>query len=104
MLDTEHLEGSLAAAVAEAEQHHADLLSYSPEQLLTGFRQQLLMPLIFGELAMTYSPHRVSDPAMPDAAANGQYLLVRAAAHRQLGGFGVGRHRFAGRRGPGPPL
>ena len=49
--DTEHLEGSLAAAVAEAEQHRADLLSYSPEQLLTGVRQQLLMPLIFGELA-----------------------------------------------------
>jgi glycosyltransferase involved in cell wall biosynthesis len=84
---TEHLEGSLAAAVAEAEQHHADLLSYAPEQLLTGFRQQLLMPLIFGELAMRYSPRRVSDAAMPDAAASGQYLLVRAAAHRQIGGF-----------------
>jgi glycosyltransferase involved in cell wall biosynthesis len=85
--DTEHLEGSLATAVAEAVEHHADLLSYSPEQLLNGFRQQLLMPLIFGELAMKYSPRRVSDPAMPDAAANGQYLLVRAAAHRQIGGF-----------------
>jgi glycosyltransferase involved in cell wall biosynthesis len=83
--DTEHLEGSLAAAVAEASQ--ADLLSYSPEQLLTGVRQQLIMPLIFGELAMRYSPRRVSDPALPDAAANGQYLLVRAAAHHQVGGF-----------------
>jgi glycosyltransferase involved in cell wall biosynthesis len=85
--DTEHLEGSLAAAVAEAEEHHADLLSYSPEQLLTGLRQCLLMPLIFGELAMRYSPRRVSDPALPDAAANGQYLLARATVHRQLGGF-----------------
>jgi glycosyltransferase involved in cell wall biosynthesis len=85
--DTEHLEGSLAAAVAEAETHHSDLLSYSPEQLLTGVRQQLIMPLIFGELAMKYSPRRVSDPALPDAAANGQYLLVRTAAHRKIGGF-----------------
>jgi glycosyltransferase involved in cell wall biosynthesis len=85
--DTEHLEGSLAAAVAEAEAHNVDLLSYSPEQLLTGIRQQLLMPVIFGELAMQYSPRRVSDPAMPDAAANGQYLLVRASTHRTLGGF-----------------
>ncbi|MDR3764735.1 MAG: glycosyltransferase family 2 protein [Acidobacteriota bacterium] len=85
--DTEHLEDSLAAAVAEAGAHNADLLSYSPEQLLTGIRQQLLMPLIFGELAFQYSPRRVSDPAMPDAAANGQYILVRAAAHRKLGGF-----------------
>ena len=86
--DTEHLEGSLAAAVAEAEQHKADLLSYSPEQILTGFRQQLLMPVIFGELALKYSPRRVSDPALPDAAANGQYLLARAAVHRKIGGFG----------------
>jgi glycosyltransferase involved in cell wall biosynthesis len=85
--DTEHLEGSLAAAVTEAEAHQADLLSYSPEQLLTGIRQQLLMPVIFGELAQQYSPRRVSDPALPDAAANGQYLLVRANAHRELGGF-----------------
>jgi len=85
--DTEHLEGSLAAAVAEAEEHRADLLSYSPEQLLTGIRQQLLMPVVFGELAFQYSPRRVSDPAMPDAAANGQYLLVRASTHRALGGY-----------------
>lgn len=85
--DTEHLEGSLAAAVAEAEEHKVDLLSYSPEQVLTGIRQRLLMPLIFGELAAQYSPRRVNDPTLPDAAANGQYILVRAAVHRKLGGF-----------------
>jgi glycosyltransferase involved in cell wall biosynthesis len=85
--DTEHLEGSLAAAVAEAEEYSADLLSYSPEQILTGVRQPLVMPLIFGELALQYSPWRVNDPALPDAAANGQYLLARAAAQRKIGGF-----------------
>jgi glycosyltransferase involved in cell wall biosynthesis len=85
--DTEHLEGSLAGAVAEAEEHKVDMLSYSPKQILTGVRQQLLMPLIFGELAQRYSPRSVSDPALPDAAANGQYLLVRTAAHRKIGGF-----------------
>jgi glycosyltransferase involved in cell wall biosynthesis len=85
--DTEHIEGSLAAAVAEAEQHKTDLLSYSPEQVLAGIRQQLIMPVIFGELALQYSPRRVSDPALPDAAANGQYLLVHAKVHRRIGGF-----------------
>jgi glycosyltransferase involved in cell wall biosynthesis len=85
--DTEHLEGSLAAAVVEAARHKADLLSYSPEQVLAGIRQQLIMPVIFGELALQYSPRRVSDPALPDAAANGQYLLVRAKVHRRIGGF-----------------
>ena len=78
--DTEHLEGSLAAAVAEAKKHKADLLSYSPEQLLTGVRQRLLMPLIFAARAVRYSPRRINDPAQPDAAANGHYLLARATA------------------------
>jgi len=85
--DTEHLESSLAAAVAEAEAHHADLLSYSPEQITTGLCQHSLMPLIFAELVSTYNPRRISDPAHPDAAANGQYLLVSAEAHRNVGGF-----------------
>jgi glycosyltransferase involved in cell wall biosynthesis len=85
--DTEHLEGSLAAAHAEAEHYQADMLSYSPEQLLTGVRQRLVMPLIFGELAVRFSPRRVNDPTLPDAAANGQYMLVRAAAHQAVGGF-----------------
>ncbi len=85
--DTEHLDGSLATALAEAEQYRADMLSYSPEQLLTGVRQRLVMPLIFGELAVRYSPRRVSDPALPDAAANGQYLFVRAISHQRVGGF-----------------
>jgi glycosyltransferase involved in cell wall biosynthesis len=85
--DTEHLPGSLAAAVAEAAKYTADLLSYSPEQILKGIRQRLIMPLIFGELAVRYSPRRINDPAQPDAAANGQYLLARATAHKQVGGF-----------------
>jgi len=85
--DTEHLPGSLSAAVAAAAKNKAALLSYSPEQVLTGVRQQLLMPLIFGELAVRYSPRRINDPGLPDAAANGQYLLARATAHQQVGGF-----------------
>jgi glycosyltransferase involved in cell wall biosynthesis len=92
--DTEHLPGSLAAAVAEATEAKADLLSYSPEQLLTGIRQQLVMPVVFGELAFDYSPRRVSDPDMPDAAANGQYLLVCAKSLPQVGGLAAVSHEL----------
>src|SRR5271169_6460491 len=35
--DTVHLPGSLARALAEAEEKHADLLSYSPEQIAVTF-------------------------------------------------------------------
>ncbi len=84
--DTEHAPGSLAAAVQEAEQHGADLLSLSPEQQVEGFWERALMPVIFSELAVTFRPRDVSDPAKPVAAANGQYLLIRRGVYQEVGG------------------
>jgi glycosyltransferase involved in cell wall biosynthesis len=84
--DTIHKTGSLARAVAEAEQHGAALLSYSPEQEVRGFREKAVMPVIFSELAATYPPKKVNDPASPVAAANGQYLLISRDAYDAVGG------------------
>jgi glycosyltransferase involved in cell wall biosynthesis len=84
--DTMHKPGSLARAVAEAERHGAVLLSYSPEQEVHGLAQRTLMPLIFAELACTYRPQEVSDPSSPQAAANGQYLLLTREAYEAVGG------------------
>src|SRR5262249_24477258 len=67
--DTVHKPGSLARAVAEAEQHEAALLSYSPEQEVRTFWEKAVMPVIFAELAATYPPKEVKDPASPIAAA-----------------------------------
>src|ERR1700747_1341954 len=74
--DTVHKPGSLARAVAEADQHGATLLSYSPEQEVHGFWEKAVMPVIFAELAATYPPTKVNDPASRLAAANGQYLMI----------------------------
>jgi len=84
--DTFHLPGSLAAAVKEAEKRGVDLLSYSPEQEAVTWAENILMPVVFADLARTYPPARVSDPADPIAAANGQYILVRRKAYEELGG------------------
>jgi len=84
--DTVHRPGSLARALEEARQHGAGLLSYSPGQDVRGFLQRALMPLIFAELACTYRPAQVSDPASPAAAANGQYLLIARPVYDQIGG------------------
>jgi hypothetical protein len=84
--DTVHKPGSLARALAEVEQHHADLLSYSPEQEVHGFWEKAIMPVIFAELARTYRPSDVSDPRLPAAAANGQYLLIARGAYDAVGG------------------
>jgi glycosyltransferase involved in cell wall biosynthesis len=84
--DTFHYPGSLASAVAEAEQRGVDLLSYSPEQEVVSFAERALMPLVFAELVLNYQPERINDPSQPDAAANGQYLLVRRTVYELLNG------------------
>ena len=84
--DTVHRPGSLARALAEANQHGAALLSYSPEQEVHGLWQKAVMPVIFAELAATYPPAKVNDPASPLAAANGQYLLISREAYDSVGG------------------
>jgi cellulose synthase/poly-beta-1,6-N-acetylglucosamine synthase-like glycosyltransferase len=89
--DTVHEPGDLSRSVHEAEKYDARLLSYSPRQIVTGFWQRAVMPLIFSELASVYPPKQVSDPANRLAAANGQFLLVERDAY-----FSVGGHRAVG--------
>jgi hypothetical protein len=84
--DTVHMPGSLDRAVTEAEEHGADLLSYSPEQEVRTFWEKAVMPVIFAELATTYPPQAVNDPASPVAAANGQYLMISREAYDAVGG------------------
>jgi len=84
--DTVHASGSLARALAEAREHGAALLSYSPAQEVHGFWERAVMPVVFAELAGAYRPADVCDPAKPVAAANGQYLLVEREAYFAAGG------------------
>jgi hypothetical protein len=62
------------------------MLSYSPRQVVTGFWQRALMPLIFCELALSYPPEKISDPESTLAAANGQFILIRQDAYFAVGG------------------
>lgn len=90
--DTVHEPGDLSRSLREAEKHRASLVSYSPRQIVTGFWQRAVMPLIFSELASVYPPKQVNDPEKRIAAANGQFLLVESEAY-----FSVGGHRAIGR-------
>lgn len=84
--DTVHEPGDLRRAIHEATRQKAGMLSYSPRQIVKGFWQRALMPLVFCELALAYPPGKVSDPNQRIAAANGQFLLVEREAYRKLGG------------------
>ncbi|HSZ60636.1 MAG TPA: glycosyltransferase family 2 protein [Terriglobales bacterium] len=84
--DTVHQPGSLQRALAEAKKEQADLLSYSPKQVVVTFTERAVMPVIFAELAAQYPPHKVRDQNSKIVAANGQYILVRRAAYDAIGG------------------
>ena len=90
--DTLHEAGNLVRALKESEKQGVAMLSYSPRQLVTGFWQSALMPLVFSELATVYPPGQVNDPGNRLAAANGQFLMVERGAYFAVGGHeGVGR-------------
>lgn len=84
--DTVHETGSASRAMVEADRHEVALLSFSPRQIVHGFWQRALMPLVFSELAMAYPPAKVSDPESKLAAANGQFLLMRREVYFKNGG------------------
>jgi hypothetical protein len=84
--DTVHRPGSLARAVTEAAENNADLLSYSPEQLAVTFWEMAVLPVVFAELARQYPPKKVCAPDSPEAAANGQYILIKRASYAAVGG------------------
>jgi glycosyltransferase involved in cell wall biosynthesis len=90
--DTLHETNDISRSLREADRHKAVLLSYSPRQIVTGFWQHAVMPLVFSELASVYPSKQVNDPARSLAAANGQFILVERDAY-----FAVGGHRTIGR-------
>jgi hypothetical protein len=84
--DTVHLPGSLSRALEEAKREHADLLSYSPEQIVVTWAEKIVMPIVFAELAAQYPPEKVRRQDSAIVAANGQYLLVHRPAYEAVGG------------------
>jgi glycosyltransferase involved in cell wall biosynthesis len=84
--DTVHLPSSLARALEEARNERADLLSYSPEQVVVTFAERAAMPVIFAELAAQYPPRKIREQNSEIVAANGQYILVRREAYDAAGG------------------
>ena len=84
--DVRHLPGSAHYALVVARGSSAALLSFSPGQLMETWWERAMIPFVFTRLAARFSYPSVNDPRAPDAAANGQYLLVRSDAYQAIGG------------------
>jgi glycosyltransferase involved in cell wall biosynthesis len=84
--DTVHLPGSASRALNDARIHDAALVSYSPEQRTETILEQALIPFIYCRLARRFNFDRICNPSLPDAAANGQFILIRRDAYEKSGG------------------
>ena len=84
--DTYHHLGSTRRALADAVDRSALLVSYSPEQEVESFWERAMIPFVFGRLATRFSFAQVNDPKRPEAAANGQFVLILRDAYEAVGG------------------
>ncbi len=80
------LPGSAARALADAEKFRAGLVSYSPEQETRTWWERALIPFIYVRLGHKFSFDQVNDPNSPQAAANGQFLMIRREEYQRIGG------------------
>lgn len=84
--DTVLLPSAARHALDDAHHFDAALVSYSPEQLTQTFFERALIPFIYCRLAHKFDFARVNNPSSPEAAANGQFILVRRDAYEKIGG------------------
>jgi glycosyltransferase involved in cell wall biosynthesis len=84
--DAEHQPGAAARALQVANEKGAALVSFSPEQVTEKWYEKALIPFIYCRLARKFTYAGVNDPASPDAAANGQFLMIRRDAYDAIGG------------------
>ena len=84
--DTRHRPGSLAAMLEQAKKENADLLSLSPGQEARTWWEKSVIPLVYVEAAKLYPYEEVSRPDSEEAAANGQYILIRREVYERVGG------------------
>jgi glycosyltransferase involved in cell wall biosynthesis len=84
--DVEHQSNSAARALRIAQEHHAALVSFSPQQMTENWYEKALIPYVYLRLAKHFSYESVNDPNSRVAAANGQFLLIRRDVYDAVGG------------------
>ena len=76
--------GTISAAVAHAAERKLGLLSLVTRQELAGFWERVIQPVVLLVIALALPLKAINDSRRPGVAyANGQFLLVRAAAYEK---------------------
>jgi glycosyltransferase involved in cell wall biosynthesis len=84
--DAELAPRAVARALQTAAQTKAALVSFSPGQITATWYEKALIPFVYCRLAKHFSFDAVNDPASNEAAANGQFLMIRRDVYQAIGG------------------
>lgn len=85
--DTIHSPQTLSAAVAEMERSKADLLTMIPQQVMAGFWEKLILPMLyFSSMCFLPFPLVGATRSPKLAMANGQFMLFKRSAYEAIGG------------------
>ena len=75
------------------ERRELDFLSLFPLMKCVSLCENIILPSLVGGIAMFATPG-IEDPDSPDALAAGAFLMVRARAFHELGGFESIKHEM----------
>ena len=84
--DAIHEKDSATRALKIAEENGAEMVSFSPEQVMETWYEKALIPYVYCRLASRFSYAQVNDPVTSTAAANGQFLMIQRDAYDAVGG------------------
>jgi chlorobactene glucosyltransferase len=93
--DTTASPALLSSAVNFAEAENIDMLSLQPFQELKTFWERLIIPAGLFMIAFASDLRAINDPIKPDAAANGQCILIRRQVYESIGGHAAVRSQIA---------
>lgn len=89
--DTQAEPELLGTAIAVARARKLDMLSLEPFQVLGSFWERVIIPVGYVLVAFFLDPARNNDPEDPQAAANGQFILIRREVYESVGGHAAVR-------------
>lgn len=92
--DVRHSPQAVEAGLALASEHGAELVSFSPHQVMRTWWERAVITIIYLRLAALYPYWKVNDPGRPDAAANGQWLLISRRVYENIGGHSAVRQEI----------
>jgi chlorobactene glucosyltransferase len=76
----------LRTAIVHADTYGIDMLSLAPRQELCSFWERLVIPAGFLLISFFTDLRAINDPESPDAAAIGQFILIRRSVYDKVGG------------------